>query len=295
MTKYIIDGEDLTSLADAIREQTGETGALSLDAMKVSIGNISGTNFNIVGGTTEPANPSENTIWVNTDVEITSWAFSATEPKNSIEGMVWIFMGTSSNAEFNALEKNIITINPLSAQQYVNGAWLSKSAQSYINSSWVGWLKDLYVDGSEWSTRGLPPNGDWKYTQTPTATKNSDGSTSLALNVTGSGCGGVWELKTDVDLTDYSTLVLQCKAESPSSQVGEVVHLIVMNRSTTYWMTSPAAIRTIPNTSAVFETYTLDISNLNGKYDVALGLRWNGAWLGAATVTARVYDVGLRK
>ena len=32
-------------------------------------------NFEIVGGTTEPSNPAENTIWVNTDTEITSWFF----------------------------------------------------------------------------------------------------------------------------------------------------------------------------------------------------------------------------
>ena len=37
-------------------------------------------NFKVVGGTTEPSNPKENTIWVNTDTAITSWDFSATEP-----------------------------------------------------------------------------------------------------------------------------------------------------------------------------------------------------------------------
>ena len=37
-------------------------------------------NFKLVGGTTEPASPSENMIWVDTDAEITSWVFSATQP-----------------------------------------------------------------------------------------------------------------------------------------------------------------------------------------------------------------------
>jgi hypothetical protein len=35
-------------------------------------------NFDIVGGTTEPTNPTENMIWVNTNVEIADYIFSAT-------------------------------------------------------------------------------------------------------------------------------------------------------------------------------------------------------------------------
>lgn len=34
-------------------------------------------NFKIVNGTTKPVNPKENTIWVNTDIEIPNWMFSA--------------------------------------------------------------------------------------------------------------------------------------------------------------------------------------------------------------------------
>ena len=37
-------------------------------------------NFKIVGGTTEPTNPKENTIWVNTDTAIKGWHFSADDP-----------------------------------------------------------------------------------------------------------------------------------------------------------------------------------------------------------------------
>lgn len=37
-------------------------------------------NFKVVGGTDQPANPSENTIWVNTDQKINGWYFGADEP-----------------------------------------------------------------------------------------------------------------------------------------------------------------------------------------------------------------------
>ena len=73
--------DKLTNIADAIREQTGETGKLSLDDMATSIGGISSTNFEVVGGTTEPVNPNENTIWVNSEAEVTNYDFSSTEPR----------------------------------------------------------------------------------------------------------------------------------------------------------------------------------------------------------------------
>ena len=39
-------------------------------------------NFKVVGGTSAPENPKENTIWVDTDTEITSYLFSAVSPNN---------------------------------------------------------------------------------------------------------------------------------------------------------------------------------------------------------------------
>lgn len=43
-------------------------------------GGGAGLNFKVVGGTTQPSKPKENTIWVNTAEEITSWMFAAENP-----------------------------------------------------------------------------------------------------------------------------------------------------------------------------------------------------------------------
>lgn len=40
-----------------------------------------GLNFKVVGGTTNPGNPKENTIWVKTDTRITGWDFSHSAPR----------------------------------------------------------------------------------------------------------------------------------------------------------------------------------------------------------------------
>ena len=111
-------------------------------------------NFKIVGGTTQLATAKENTIWVNTDVEITEWAFSPTA-STGVEGMVWIQTATLSKAPFNALKKNSIMVYPVKCAQYVNGAWVEKEAKTYQDGEWKGWLLNLKLfpvsTGVPWS------------------------------------------------------------------------------------------------------------------------------------------------
>lgn len=148
MAEYLVQSETLTSIADAVRAKTGKTDAILLSDFTSEINNISTgveLNFDVVGGTSAPSNPSENMIWVNTSTDIVSWAFSATEPTGST-GMVWFSTDIESVAEFNALKTNSIQIYPTSAKQYVNGAWTDVVAQSYQNNTWVEWtLPPLYI------------------------------------------------------------------------------------------------------------------------------------------------------
>jgi len=54
-------------------------------------------NFKVVGGTSQPANPKENTIWVNTATEIENWIFSTFDP-NMLDFDAW----ASSIAVYNS-------------------------------------------------------------------------------------------------------------------------------------------------------------------------------------------------
>lgn len=112
-------------------------------------GGSSGTelNFEIVGGTTEPTNPTENMIWVNTNVEITDYIFSVTQP-DAVDGRIWIYTGTLSIVEFNALKDSGIQVYPISAKQYVSGAWVDITAKSYQNDEWVDWWDGTLLDGA---------------------------------------------------------------------------------------------------------------------------------------------------
>ena len=96
-------------------------------------------NFKVVGGTTEPSNPKENTIWVKTE-KIGAWYFSETQPEGLQEWDVWFITGKSSAIEFNALKKNGIQVYPMSAKQCVNGALTDVQAYSYNNNEWISWF-----------------------------------------------------------------------------------------------------------------------------------------------------------
>lgn len=106
-------------------------------------------NFKVVGGTVQPASPSENMIWVNTSVAITSWVFSTTAPTSPAAGMVWFATGNSSSVVFNAAKKNGIWVYPAGCQQYISGEWVTKTAKTYQSGAWKDWQLTLYKDGTK--------------------------------------------------------------------------------------------------------------------------------------------------
>ena len=105
-------------------------------------------NYKVVGGTTAPANPAENTIWVITDTEITSHIFSATEPESPLEGMVWLLVGTTCATPINLLQKgDAVYIYPSSCKQYLGGAWENINAKTYQQGTWIDWATYIFKSG----------------------------------------------------------------------------------------------------------------------------------------------------
>ena len=121
------------------------------DILNVSGGGGAGLNFKVLGGTVLPANPRENTIWVNTSAKITGHVFDVNQPTGS-EGLVWIQTGTSSSAPFNALKKDAIQIYPTGAKQYISGAWVDVVAKTYQDGAWVDWAVFLFKNGNRYES-----------------------------------------------------------------------------------------------------------------------------------------------
>lgn len=264
---------------------------------KQGVGGSNPLNFKVVGGTTQPETAKENTIWIDTDEKITGWVFSATAPSSAEPGTVWISTGTSSTVEFNALKKNDIQVYPLSAKQYISGAWVEKSAKSFINGAWQSWIHDLYTDGSEWETASIAYGSEYTAILKPSVSKNSDGSTKLTYtHNSGEWRSGVWRLKTTQSLAGRNILKIQCSTSIPSKGVAEniVPELYVMPASASYWRQNAVALLKLKKSNAV-DTLELDISSLDfeKEYSIGIGFRWNAAWLGAGTTTVTVHDVWL--
>lgn len=55
------------------------------------------------------------------------------------EGTSWIVTGAASSAAFNALKRNDLRVYPVSAKQYVNGAWQEVAAKIFQGGSWKDW------------------------------------------------------------------------------------------------------------------------------------------------------------
>lgn len=165
-------------------------------------------NYKVIGGTTEPGNPKENTIWLNTDKKITGHYFSATEPEKMAEGEVWISTGTSSPASFNALEKNTITVYPLRAKQMVSGALVDVKAKSWQNGEWVEWYTFLLKDGNDFKDI----TGGWtgyaasciEYVAAPTV-EFVDGALRI-YNSVGTKTAGIGGTVNMIDLTNVKTV-----------------------------------------------------------------------------------------
>ena len=235
-----------------------------------------GLNFKVVGGTSQPVNPKENTIWVNTDTGISGWVFSAEEPGEHAEGMVWIYTGISSAVDFNALKKNGIQVYPVSAKQYVGGAWVSVTAQTYQDGAWKGWITYLYNTGDEWTdltgggvATATKPAGTGSTAVIPSVTKNTDSITISLYSGYENYRIGYLATVNSIDLTNYSKLTINVTNFSINGDI------CVSDRKTSGF-SSAASMKLSVGVNV------LDISSLNGKYYVLLGM---GGHEGTASFT----------
>ena len=411
--------DKLTAIANAIRTQSGKTAKLSLDQMPTEIINLNALNFEVVGGTSAPSNPKENTIWVNTDTEITGWDFgvgdmparldisnavkatnvvsgvsngaisfkgdlspvwsnsyiakarmiagvtyvfsmnlgygrmgiysdaTGNERLNFVEGInsdsvinddihsveltltrttdvylhfctdipgengkpafttpisfypkgvnTWIQTGISSPVEFNALKKNGIQVYPLSAKQYIGGAWVSKTAKSYQGGAWREWIPAgaLYYNGDQcvgtsggWNARGWVYGGSITNTIVPSVAFNAD-HMQITLG-SGNLVSGAVEVVKDQDLTNVSKLTIDFEATTYAYQV----KLLVIPRSTSYMDEAVCAVdlqASGDQQTIARRTVSLDVSSVSGSYDVVIA--FVNAWSGGCNATMKVYSV----
>jgi hypothetical protein len=225
-------------------------------------GGSASLNFSVVGWLMPPNNLKENTIRVKTEVPFSDWTLSFEKPSNPENGMIWIPISTRGRNVFNALKKNGIAISPMSAKQYVNGAWQAREAQIYIDGEWRDFVQYLVKAGVPifpLELMGKSYNSNYQGEWTSANSIPGDGFISVAGASYGYGIAYV----EDVDLTAFTTLTI----EGSFKRSGSMVKLIVWDKLGTYIMDNVVRSVELP---AGAGKVSLDVSGLTGTHVVGI-------------------------
>lgn len=247
-----------------------------------------GLTFNVVGGTTLPNSPKENTVWVNTSTAIENVYAQVYAPANPVSGDVWINTHVTLDAYGNPIvsdtltmtvsESPIIRISAKSGQQWDGSAWKKCSTRVYKNGAWSPDVLVILMDGV-WGSLGQPTK----------AFKNAD-HTSISSMLSFSYVDGYMFVKaiyngadlyrlyitTPIDVSPYNTMMVV--GYSVSSLVYGWAFLnstIKGSSSTTDDDYSASQIKGGTATSPV--TLTTDISSANGQMYFGVGIKSNGS------------------
>lgn len=170
---------------------------------------IAGTalNFRVLGGTVQPENQRENTIWVSTATDLSGWVFSPEEPEPE-EGLVWIGLGMASRAPFNALKKNGLFVYPLFCKQYVSGAWGTKTAYVYKSGTWeqVMPVKEYLIQDGVIDMTAHPYTVTENSSTATTATNGVTYNEKPALSMIGRNSAYCTHSFADVAVPDWATV-----------------------------------------------------------------------------------------
>ncbi len=273
--EYAVNHADLKAVAKAIRDKGKTTEALTFPVDFISaVEAISGVelNFEVVGGTEQPVNPKENTVWVNTETEITGYTFSSSQPSAS-EGHVWISTEKKSTAEFNALKNDALYVYPALCKQHTNGNWVAVNILIYQSGTWILPRNVLLGGGKNelgtptFSAEIIQSGASLANTQ---FTANGDGTFTVAGKVN-NGWGNIEaDFPNAIDANNYSTLTAIVKLDSASSMISSASTAILVGSAP---RTDSASLVTFTGSSAkdVYCTFTLDVSAFTTLYITVAG------------------------
>lgn len=279
--EYIANASDLTSVARAIRDKGKTSKPLVFPSGFVSaIEGIKGgleLNFHVIGGSVQPSNPEENTIFINTSTPITKCILSEEEPANAEEGMVWLETGTNGFFNFNALKENSIEISVVSVSLYDGTSWVTQSdATFYQNGVWNKRILRLYNYGDECIgvTGGYTAYAKGLYNGSnnpnmPTITRYDD---YIEARQTKSAASGILATNNKISFAGMKTMYVRGSASSTGNcyvcswpELGEYA--------------GPGHFVGRINLSTSESIKTVDVSKLQGEYYVGCLVYTSGTWL----------------
>jgi hypothetical protein len=129
-----------------------------------------GLLLKVVGGTTQPTSPAENTIWINTSTAIGSVTVAYNAPATPAEGDVWVKTDNYSSLPLNVSKKDTLIIMPVSVRLYTSGAWADVTVDTkvYTGGSWMELLFIYWQYGAEYADKFVYKSGRFNVTESPT-------------------------------------------------------------------------------------------------------------------------------
>ena len=192
---------------------------------------------------------------------------------------IWIYTGNSSGVAFDAIKIGNDTMNtvyPISAKQYVGGAWVDKVAKSYQGGEWVDWWNGYLFDN------GIIPSfvTEWKSNKNDSTLTLTVGNTIHAF---AKNYGLIYCYPSPaIDVTPYSKFVVDIQVDHASESNDP--NVICISKAGT---DVTEAATHISGTSRT--TLELDISAFEGEYYCGFLI---SSWKGADT-NAYVYSMKL--
>lgn len=206
----VIGANNLNDIQDEIINNSNEINDLKSNTIM--------KNYSIIDGMNEPINPTENMIWIQVE-NFNQVHFSDVKPSKLNNNDIWIQTGNASSVTFNSIKighDTMNTIHPISAKQYISGAWVAVTAKSYQSGEWVTWVTDqyLYNTGNEFTdlTGGLKAyaiayasSGSYSENMAPIITRNTS-SITIKHNSSYTDKSGIVRFENKIDLSNYRTL-----------------------------------------------------------------------------------------
>lgn len=249
-------------------------------------GASAGPNYDVVGGTTQPA-AKENRFWANTSVAIPHYGiFDAVPDGNTpcpwntwTEGDAALIIGGVRYPFIAYLGNKGTASMPAAVYQHRGGTWTRAQTEMYQQGAWRRLTHSLYDNGTEnvaWETAIPYLNGNGSMSTV-------NGATEMQLTATyfsgdyGIGVGRVTSLK--VDVTDFISLRVKItKRTTASCFIGLYNSKAIVTGGTGAPINS-AAHTAVPAAGE----YEVDIRTLSGEYFVGMS--------GFAGSTVRAVDI----
>lgn len=262
-------------------------------------GGSNGLQF--VSGSTEPANPSEGLIWVESSLAGKKCVASISEPESPEEGLVWI------RCVANATSGSGVT-NIASCFVYADGTWEPSSVKIFSDNAWsiMIWDRAIYPLTSL-STQVI---GDFKPASANTTFKNTGTYLTDSITLTRETNSGTASsvstyviTRSTIDVSDFKKLNVIASVELPDNTIYS--DTLYVNKGSLYVSLTKsvnaadtASISITAEKSAAKgnvcpegkQTYSVDISSLSGNFYIKLDKEASPRYA-TTTFTYKIYKI----